>query len=191
MKNKNIFPIEVYVGSNFNDELDKNLIEDLELSKTREDGNIKSNRGGFQTNGIINENLNKKLKDLVVKHLPNYLNEGKYSINVLHSWINENNKGDFNVMHTHPGTDISIVYYVKLPKKEKNYIRFYRPGLDLFLYNEFNDRLKHSSNTTYYDLEVKENNLIIFPAFLFHEVPVNNSDEKRITVAMNVQCLNA
>jgi uncharacterized protein (TIGR02466 family) len=191
MKNKNIFPIEVYVGSNFNEELDKKLIEDLELSKIRENGNIKSNRGGFQTNGIINEDLNKKLKNLVIKHLPNYLNTGKYSINVLHSWINENNKGDFNVMHTHPGTDISIVYYVKLPKKEKNYIRFYRPGLDLFLYNEFNDKLKHSSNTTYFDLEVKENNLIIFPAFLFHEVPVNNSDEKRITVALNVQCLNA
>lgn len=191
MTNKNIFPIEVYVGSNFNPNLDKDIIEDLELSKARENGRSISNRGGFQSNGIINGDLNEKLKNLVLKHISNYLENGKYGIEMLHGWINENNKGDFNVMHSHPGTDISAVYYVTLPKNEKNFIRFYRPGLDLFLYNEFNHKLKHSSNTTYFDLEVKENNLIIFPGFLFHEVPINNTDEKRITVAMNFKCENA
>jgi hypothetical protein len=58
MVNKNIFPLEIYIGSNFNPNLDKNILDDLELSKARENGRSLSNRGGFQSNGIINENLN-------------------------------------------------------------------------------------------------------------------------------------
>jgi uncharacterized protein (TIGR02466 family) len=186
MSNKNIFPLEIYSGTNYNPDLDKKILEDLELSKLRNNGTEKSNRGGFQTNGIINKDLNEELSKMVIKHIPNYLEQGRYNITVANAWINENKKGDYNVMHTHPGSEMSAVYYVKLPKDNDNHINFYRPNFELFQFNQFEDKFFHKSFTWIYKYPVKENNLLIFPAYLFHDVPANTSDEKRITVAMNI-----
>jgi uncharacterized protein (TIGR02466 family) len=187
MSNKNIFPLEIYSGTNYNPDLDKKILEDLELSKLRNNGTEKSNRGGFQTNGIINTDLNEELSKMVIKHIPNYLEQGRYNITVANAWINENKKGDYNVMHTHPKSEMSAVYYVKLPKDNDNHINFYRPNLELFQFSQFEDNFFHKSFTWIHKYQVKENNLLIFPAYLFHDVPANTSDEKRITVAMNIK----
>lgn len=113
-------------------------------------------------------------KELQIK--PQYLVE---------SWININDYKSFNRKHNHPGSVLSGAYYISCHQDSRSPICFYRT-------REFTDcgweqqSLNNSVDLqSSYEHYPKENDLIIFPSFLDHDVGPNNSSHNRISLSFN------
>ena len=106
-------------------------------------------------------------------------------------WINMNNKGGYNEVHTHPGCIMSGVYYVKVPNGDCGQIAFHRDGMDAYLLHSLGvaedmstGEAPHCSATWSYP--PVENRLFVFPAWLSHGVRENLTDEDRISISFNL-----
>jgi len=100
-------------------------------------------------------------------------------------WANINYPGGYNKPHLHPNTLFSGVYYIKTP-----------PNCGKLICND-----PRSGNQTVMPvrvkgtppkylwrechLDVKEGRIIIFPAWMWHEVEPNESNDIRISVSFN------
>lgn len=151
-----------------------------------------SNAGGFQSD-FLNpaEEIVKDFLDAVMKDV--YAAVGFFGLNqgdafgVNGVWLNINDRDDWNHIHNHPGCDFAVVIYLKVPKNSG----------EIVFYN--NDPVKQASefyttplgnDTEFSRLKYvhtpREDSIIIFPSHLFHNVMKNESDEERISVALNV-----
>jgi uncharacterized protein (TIGR02466 family) len=100
-------------------------------------------------------------------------------------WAVINKKDNFNVEHIHANCHLSAAYYVKLPKNSGN-LKIYNPN------NISRNRFPQISKPTELNilsrlLKVSEGDLLIFPSYLPHSVPKNESDEDRIVVSFNLE----
>lgn len=103
-------------------------------------------------------------------------------------WANINPTGGKNSAHTHPNNYLSGVYYVAVPPGSGE-IKLKDPRAQAAAIlppvksrNQFN-----SSNLT---VPVNAGRLILFPAWLSHEVMTNQSDEERVSISFNVMFRN-
>ena len=122
----------------------------------------------------IQKNILSFCKEICIK--PQYITE---------SWININPTNSYNKRHCHPGSVISGTYYIKYPIDADSPICFYRS-------REFSDygwtyaadrdvdELK-----SYYSHHPCENELIMFPSYLDHDVVSNHSNDSRVSLAFN------
>ena len=107
---------------------------------------------------------------------------------VTEMWAIINKPHDFNVIHTHPNSYLSAAYYVKAPKNGGKFVvenplsvaKHSYPALEK--QNEFNIKIA--------GLDVKEGELLIFPAYLPHKVEENKADEDRIVISFNININN-
>jgi uncharacterized protein (TIGR02466 family) len=105
-------------------------------------------------------------------------------------WININNYKDTNLVHNHPGSEISGVYYVKVPENS-GCIVFRHPAsseLNHYYYNTMNlgEREWDSYTASHWEMPVTERVLYLFPSWLNHYVsPSHNKTEERISLAFN------
>jgi uncharacterized protein (TIGR02466 family) len=97
------------------------------------------------------------------------------------AWINLSKPHGFQEYHMHPCSHFSLVYYVKTPKKCGNLI-FKNPNGSMFPLEV--TRPTHNNCSTY-SYEPKESMVVIFPSNIEHMVRENNSEEDRISIAMN------
>ena len=128
---------------------------------------------------FCNHHLQVYIKD-IIKVIPSI------EFYITQSWINFNPKGSHHHEHYHPNSLISGVFALQ---NESNVpIVLSRPTptkifdnlLTIYDYaepNEFNSAKVHVSLPT--------GSLILFPSKLFHQVPTNNDDQERITLAFN------
>ena len=105
-------------------------------------------------------------------------------ISMFESWINVYNQGDMQDVHTHAGGDdctFSCAYFLDyIPEEDANFI-FYYPDQNIHIGN-FSKY--YPVNTTWFP-EVKEGDIIIFPAYQHHQVSMQQSKHKRITISAN------
>ena len=158
----------------------------LAEQKDANQGVIKSNEHGFQTQDIDDNYLKQKILEWTSAVISNDFNfKQSFQINLLNMWINENNQYSYNKIHLHSNSHFSGVYYVDCPPDTGN-IYFYRPdytssitGLVEFFDNmlEFNPE-KHINNYT--------NQFLLFPSTMVHGVTQNPRDKTRISVAFNI-----
>lgn len=156
-------------------------------------GRVVSNAGGWQSNDfleadLVNTPLN-FLIDAVVSNCQKALVElgSKKEVRIVNSWININNKNDFNKLHTHPSCDLACVFYLTNNNSE---IEFQRP-YDIPKY--FLDNLESNNSTplsfTHVTYNPTKNAFLIFPAWLQHYVKPNLSESVRISVAINIEAV--
>jgi len=169
--------------------LNNENIKEFCLSRKNSDsGRVISNVGGWQSNNFNMSKPPKELKDLV-KCIFNFSLEicdflDIESTSSGHGWINVNQYGNFNWSHTHPGSALSGVYYVKTSTDCGN-IEFENPSMNLMTnmkvkkYNVFN-----SSSLM---VPSEEGTLYIFPSWLPHKVHPNLSNEERISISFNLK----
>ena len=139
---------------------------------------------GWQSDNITSspfhyENLMSKIceaMDEVVTqlHLP--------PVQLYNTWININPPKTYIDSHTHDNALFSGVYYIKTPENCGNIVfkrmdnaRYFMPilsGPNSFL-------------STRSEVKGKEGLLLIFPAWLHHQVLLNNSKEDRISMSFN------
>jgi uncharacterized protein (TIGR02466 family) len=106
------------------------------------------------------------------------------SFEITGCWANINPRGGLNTRHTHPNNFLSGTYYVQVPL-EANRIIFDDPRPQAMTvlprvkqYNKF------VGNEV--SFEIREGRLILFPAWLPHGVPANQSERERVSVSFNI-----
>jgi len=100
---------------------------------------------------------------------------------ITQSWLNKNKKGESHHEHVHPNSMVSGVWYPQIHESLPP-IQFRNRGqrdvsLQTEKYNTF--------NSATFMLPMKRGELILFPSNLSHSVPVNNSEEERISLSFN------
>ena len=181
-----IFPLKVY---NFlfkdKDRFNSELIKAINKYKKNEDSIEKSNKGGYHSLLDIHlksidvfDELNNRILDVVngiiiesdYKHLD--------KIEELSSmWFIVNKKNDYNTNHMHTGSWFSGAYYVKVPDNESKYLVFEDP-IQIRNYNQ--------DTPNSYMKKVIEGMLLIFPGWVNHAVPKNDTNEERIVISFNI-----
>ena len=108
----------------------KKLSEDIYELRKSDKGMSKSNIGGWHSSTQHNkiDKIFKPVIDNIIKILPDLPFNPKISnVYGLELWANINDRYSYNNAHTHPGSDLSGVYYVKVPKKDCGNINFIDP----------------------------------------------------------------
>jgi len=128
----------------------------------------------------------KNIRSFIEERLNFYSNNILGSSNKLvitQSWLNKSGKGEHHHLHHHPNSIISGVWYPSINDQlppiqfQKNGTRDFSLSIVEGGYNHFN-----SHN---FSLAMNKGELILFPSNLQHSVPLNNSDEERISLSFN------
>jgi uncharacterized protein (TIGR02466 family) len=100
-------------------------------------------------------------------------------------WANINYQGGYNKPHVHPNALFSGVYYVKTPPNCGNLIcQDPRPGIQTCMPTRKKVEIpKYLWRDVH--LQPQENRAIMFPAWLWHSVQPNESNDIRISVSFN------
>ena len=104
-------------------------------------------------------------------------------------WANINYPGSYNKQHTHPNSQWSGVYYVKVPKNSgRLFVEDPRPGPNIILPRRIKGIPRALWRVVIYP--AIEGQMIMFPAWLTHGVEINESKEKgekgwRVSVSFN------
>ena len=162
----------------------------------KDTGKTLSNIGGYHSNDLpLNDvSLHPLIKEINThssKFAKEFINNNEQALN--HMWINISLYKDTNKSHNHPGSDISGVYYVKIPDECGN-IEFEHPATDVLDYysrlGQFGTKSPPIESNEYNSITwwkpVAENGLYLFPGWLRHHVePNQNKNEERISISFN------
>ena len=121
---------------------------------------------------FINESINKFTKNI---------SQSDQRLVVTQSWMNKNPKGSKHHEHVHPNSIISGVFYFKQDPKLPpiSFSKSIQSAMKL-------DPKKYNNlNSETFLLPCTDGELILFPSNLKHSVPVNMSEEPRISMSFN------
>lgn len=177
-----LFPTLVY-SENIGTTLDNNILYKKALDirnispKSSKDFNV------YNTLDIADIRSDPDISKLVTickDHVKNFADKmgAQYSnIFVRDCWLNVYDENDFQEIHTHIYSHISLVYYVKVPENSG----------DLFIlapdYLTNTAPIRCSVNSVKY--MPTESDIIIFKSNVPHRVSPNKSKEHRVSIAMN------
>ena len=135
---------------------------------------------------IHKHNKFKALSDKVMLLSKEYFDDMKWLYNdyeITDMWGTISPKNHYHRPHTHSNNILSGVFYLK--SDEKANIIFADPRKEAHVLEpKINDwQLNNAPNWNY---PSTVNRLILFPSWLVHHVPVNTSNQNRISVAFNV-----
>ena len=105
-------------------------------------------------------------------------------------WANINYPGGYNRPHLHPNSLFSGMYWIKTPVKSGNLMLYDpRPGVHTTMPNRNADGPKEGQLPPELWREVHyepiAGRIIMFPAWVWHEVRTNESNDTRISVSFN------
>ena len=170
----------------------------LDYKKKNPSDVVKSNRGGYQSQNNLIEykpsmNIFINDGDLEVEstngfpyfqHIRNTLNKikGMQNFIIIDWWLNINEKGDSNLPHQHPGSDLSLIWYIT---HNEGLLNFQDPDLmsrhKLYargLYGEGEENSKF--------VICPAGSLLVFPSDIIHRVDEHMLDTPRISVSSNL-----
>jgi uncharacterized protein (TIGR02466 family) len=98
-------------------------------------------------------------------------------------WANVNPPGGRNLLHSHPNNFLAAVYYVETPETEGRIV-FEDPRPQAHVMMPKAEFGPFTGNHVTFN--VKPGRLVLFPAWLKHSVPTNESASDRVSVALNL-----
>ena len=151
-------------------------------------GITKSNTGWhsqLSDSGIVLNTINSALIKFFNNN--NYYNIKNFE--VTSHWLNVNRPGDTNILHCHPGAQMSGVLWIHTPPDSGDLI-FESPNA----YNQW-EVMKNYTNEirqqtlayTVFDFTPDEGSLVFFPGSLYHAVGENKSDDVRYSAGFNLK----
>ena len=143
----------------------------LDVEKNVEKKEV-SNRGGYQSSPIKLDTFPyyRHIQEMTI-FLP--------SFNYSYLWVNINRKGDYNIMHTHPTSDITCIWYITDNMHKLNLqdpMHFSRQKI----YNKF-------GMVNYKSINAKAGSLVMFPSDIAHWVEPHEEDTPRISISFNIR----
>jgi uncharacterized protein (TIGR02466 family) len=153
-------------------------------------------QGGYgiisQDSYIIDNPACKELSDFIMEHMRAFATSVmRYDYEELQfaqSWLTYKKPGQFHKAHTHPNTLIASVFYydhedgdasICFSQEAKAYNRSYLEPSLLPDYQQY----PFSQEEIYF--QPKKNNLIIFPSYVTHGVPPNETNKVRKALGVN------
>ena len=133
------------------------------------------------------KNLNLFLKEHIDNYVENVICPKKESLEfyITQSWLNLTKTNEGQELHDHPNSFISGVYYFT----DECFLNLCNPNY----YLERNTiwiqpKRDNLWNSFYHNVKIKskQNTLILFPSWIKHEVPENQSSSDRMSMAFNV-----
>lgn len=187
--NNQIFP--TFVTSAEIDDIDNaGVLADCYKLKDIDGGLERSNRDGWHSNLFTKNNppppdsylahLEQKALEFGNKVLE--LHKLKYKISSTDWWININHENSYNVVHSHPKADLSIVYYAQVPADSGSLVLIRNDGAvhtRLFAKAE----PEHANR---FEMFPEVGRMYAFPAHVLHYVMANSSSEDRVSIAFNM-----
>ena len=184
------FPTSVYIKDLPNAvELNRYLEKKIVQWSRQDKGVSKTNAGGWHSKTDMNlkEEYNVLTKELFAMQDEIYKKEYLTMKPVCgNMWANINGPGNFNRPHLHPNALFSGVYWIKTPINSGNLMLYDpRPGVHTTMPNRKEGKLPPQLwREVHY--EPKAGRCIMFPAWLWHEVQPNRSNDTRISVSFNL-----
>jgi uncharacterized protein (TIGR02466 family) len=136
-------------------------------------------------NKIFNPLITDLLK--IVKDFAVYHNIKDRELICDEAWINIAKPGDYQEHHIHANSHFSLVFYIKTQEKCGNIV-FKNPvsNFDMFPLPLDKDGLCSSTYTTC-SYTPENGKVLCFRSFLSHMVETNESNEERISLALNIK----
>jgi uncharacterized protein (TIGR02466 family) len=168
-----------------NKELHNKILQLLNTEVLKNNNNIVSNSGGFQTHPIkdnyVLDTLATASGELINE---NYKFKKKTQIILQSAWINENKKNHYNKPHVHSGCNFSGVYFVRGSSNDGDLV-FVRNDISGELTT--NDQFIEDNFLPRWHIKPITNLLVLFPSNLLHLVEPHSEDISRISVAFNIK----
>ena len=184
------FPTLIYIkeisnASKLNFHLEKNI---LQWQKNDPKGVSKTNAGGWHSTTDMNtkQEYNPLMRELFSMQEEIFKKEYLTMKPVLgNMWANINYPGNANRPHLHPNALFSGVYWVKAPEKSGSLMLYEpRPGVHTIMPNRKKGKLPPELwREVHYT--PRAGIIVMFPAWLWHEVQPNESNDTRISVSFN------
>jgi len=187
---RNIFPISIHeFQMNQFDDIKFKLIDYVyNLQKQNPTGVDISNRGGWQSPTLNLSKDNDLLRNFLIECLSDIPFIEKQTSLQFDAWVNINKKGNHNIRHIHPTSNLSGVLWIKCPEKCGEIV--FTSPYEFVGFKElesYSDKfIKENNAYISYRINPKEGYMILFPSHLAHRVNENKSDEDRISVAFNI-----
>ena len=161
-----------------------------EMKRKNEKGVEISNVGGWQSDNIINETHTEfvKLKIEIANAAKTYHEDLQFKKSaeqkISNIWVNINQKWHSNEWHIHSRATLSGAFYLT---KGKAPIIFQHPFRDINTYYWEPSLIEewNGANSGEWRIKPEPNTLIIFPAWVYHKVPLNKEDTDRISLSFN------
>jgi uncharacterized protein (TIGR02466 family) len=183
---QDIFQVPIFYFDLNDEVLNQNLKKEAYFNKTINNGRIRSNEGGFQSN-FIHES---KVVDSFFEKIVPCVEEVKKTINYPRKlcleglWYNVNKKGDFNKTHCHGNAILAGVYYIETPE-DCGDIVFENTDKHVIFFEESDNNNKFYFNG-FHKMKAVKGRLYLWYAWLNHYVEPNKSNNDRISLAFNV-----
>ena len=184
------FPTPIYIKDLPNAvELNRYLEQQIiKWSQTDPKGHKRTNVNGWHSKTDMNqkEEYNVLTKELFAMQDEIFKKEFLTQKPALgNMWANINYPGGYNRPHLHPNSLFSGVYWIKTPEKSGN-LMLYEPrqGAQCTMPNRKEGKLP-SELWREVHFEPIAGRIIMFPAWLWHEVRPNESNDTRISVSFN------
>ena len=183
------FPTMIYIKDFPDSEKLNKYLEDHIMRWSQNDKGVsKTNAGGWHSSTDMNqkEKYNPLTRELFNMQEEIYQKENLSRKPVLgNMWANINYPGNSNRPHLHPNSLFSGVYWIKTPMKSGNLMLYDpRPGAHTTMPNRKEGKLP-SQLWREIHYEPKAGRCIMFPAWMWHEVKPNESNQTRISVSFN------
>jgi uncharacterized protein (TIGR02466 family) len=166
--------------------IDKELayLKNISYREQKQNGNYRSDDSYLLRNEEF-KNIKNFLGEAVDKFTKNVM-QSKQRLIITQCWANRNPKGSKHHEHVHPNSIISGVMYFQIHEKLPpiQFAKDRQDGIKL-------DPIKYTHlNSESFMLPCKPGELIMFPSSLKHSVPINMSDEDRISISFNTFCID-
>jgi len=170
--------------------------EEADFEDVIKDGSLinkeESSNNAFSLNKYIFETKLVNLKQFCEKHIKIYVKEvlgiierEDVTFHITQSWLNITKPGENHAAHWHPNSIISGVFYISI--KEYDQISFYDPFYKFKQMIQIERTHGQNWNADVYNINVNNNELILFPSWLEHGIaPNKNTTTDRISLAFNV-----
>ena len=166
--------------------IDKELayLKNISYREQKQNGNYRSDDSYLLRNEEF-KNIKNFLGEAVDKFTKNVM-QSKQRLIITQCWANRNPKGSKHHEHVHPNSIISGVMYFQINEKLPpiSFSKDRQEGMKL------NPEKYNHVNSESFLLPCKPGELIMFPSSLKHSVPINMSDEDRISISFNTFCID-
>jgi len=183
------FPTPIYIQEVPNAvELNQYLEQKIIQWSQQDKGVSKTNAGGWHSTTDMNrkEEYNVLTRKLFAMQQEIFKKEFLTQKPVLgNMWANINYPGNANRPHLHPNALFSGVYWIKAPEKSGSLMLYDpRPGVHTTMPNRNEGILPPELwREVYY--QPRAGTIVMFPAWMWHEVKPNESNDTRISVSFN------
>jgi uncharacterized protein (TIGR02466 family) len=107
----------------------------------------------------------------------------KQPYKVSNSWINKHPPGSWTDEHCHKGTQLTMAIYLQVPENSGRIV--FKDPLEYHWWGDPSDA-RYEKDGNWYPVNVVEGDVVIFPGWLQHKTEVNNSNEDRYVLTINL-----